>query len=186
MGREFAVRGIVEGFYGTPWTHAQRLDAISFLAPRGLNAYVYAPKDDAKHRADWRVPYDDRELAEFRELAAHADAHGARFGFAISPGLDITYESDDDRAAVLAKLRPLLDAGVPWFLLLLDDIPMQPGIAPRQAALATWLLDELRVARADAALTLCPTGYVGTRPSPYLGELGAGLPDAVDVMWTGP
>ena len=43
MGRAFAVRGIVEGFYGRPWSHAARLDAISFLSPRGLNAYVYAP-----------------------------------------------------------------------------------------------------------------------------------------------
>jgi hyaluronoglucosaminidase len=186
MARTFAVRGIVEGFYGPPWTHAERLDAISFLAPRGLNAYVYAPKDDAKHRAAWRVPYDGDERARFRELAAHADANGARFGFAISPGLDIDYESDADRAAVLAKLEPLLDAGVPWFLLLLDDIPMQPGLAPRQAALATWLLGRLRESRADAGLTLCPTEYVGTRPSPYLGELGARLPDDVDVMWTGP
>jgi len=186
MARTFAVRGIVEGFYGPPWTHTERLDAISFLAPRGLNAYVYAPKDDAKHRAEWRVPYDDDERARFRELAAHADANGARFGFAISPGLDIDYESEADRATVLAKLQPLLDAGVPWFLLLLDDIPMQPGLAPRQAALATWLLDRLRASRADAALTLCPTEYVGTHPSPYLGELGAALPDDVDVMWTGP
>jgi hyaluronoglucosaminidase len=186
VAREFAVRGIVEGFYGTPWTHAQRLDAISFLAPRGLNAYVYAPKDDAKHRSAWRVPYDEHELAEFRELAAHAEHRGARFGFAISPGLDITYESADDRAVVLAKLRPLLDAGVPWFLLLLDDIPMQPGLAPRQADLATWLLEQLREARADASLTLCPTEYVGTHPSPYLGALGAGLPADIDVMWTGP
>ena len=186
MGRTFAVRGIVEGFYGPPWTHAARLDAISFLAPRGLNAYVYAPKDDAKHRAEWRVPYDADERDRFRDLAAHAEANGARFGFAISPGLDIDYESDADRATVLEKLEPLLDAGVPWFLLLLDDIPMQPRLAPRQAALATWLLGRLRASRADASLTLCPTEYVGTRPSPYLGELGAGLPDDVDVMWTGP
>jgi len=186
MSGTFAVRGIVEGFYGPPWTHAARLDAISFLAPRGLNAYVYAPKDDAKHRTEWRVPYDADERARFRELAAHADAHGARFGFSISPGLDIDYESDADRATVLAKLAPLLEAGVPWFLLLLDDIPMQPGLAPRQAALATWLLGRLRESRADASLTLCPTEYVGTHPSPYLGELGAGLPDDVDVMWTGP
>jgi hyaluronoglucosaminidase len=186
MGRAFAVRGIVEGFYGQPWSHSARLAAISFLAPRGLNAYVYAPKDDAKHRADWRVPYDADERARFRELAAHAADHDARFGFAISPGLDVTYDDPTDRAAILAKLEPLLDAGVPWFLLLLDDIPMQPGLAPRQAELATWLFAELRAARSDASLTLCPTEYVGTRPSAYLGELGAGLPPAVDVMWTGP
>jgi hyaluronoglucosaminidase len=186
MGRAFAVRGIVEGFYGTPWTFEARRRAISFLAPRGLNAYVYAPKDDTKHRADWRVAYDTEERARFGDLAAHADRNDVRLGFAISPGLDIRYESDTDRAALFAKLEPLLDVGVPWFLLLLDDIPMQPGLAPRQAELATWLFSHLRTARVDASLTLCPTEYVGTRPSPYLGELGAGLPVEVDVMWTGP
>lgn len=186
MGRAFAVRGIVEGYYGTPWSHPARLDAISFLAPRGLNAYVYAPKDDTKHRANWRVPYDTGELARFREIAAHAKANDVRFGFAISPGLDVDYESPADRTEILAKLTPLLDAGVPWFLLLLDDIPMQAGLAPRQAALASWLFDRLRAAREDAALTLCPTEYLGTRPSPYLGVLGEGLPPEVDIMWTGP
>jgi hyaluronoglucosaminidase len=180
--REFAVRGIVEGFYGTPWSHDARCDVISFLAPRGLNAYVYAPKDDAKHRTDWRTPYDAEETARFEELAAHASANGVRFGFAISPGLDIDYGSGDDRAVLLDKLTPLRDAGVMWFLLLVDDIPMQPGLAPRQAALAQWLCAEL----GDAACSACPTEYVGTRPSPYLAELSAGLPDAVDLMWTGP
>jgi hyaluronoglucosaminidase len=186
MSRAFAVRGIVEGFYGTPWTFDARCRAISFLAPRGLNSYVYAPKDDVKHRAQWRSAYDAEERARFGELATHAETHKVKIGFAISPGLDIAYESETDRAALFAKLEPLLDVGVPWFLLLLDDIPMAAGLAPRQADLATWLFTRLRAARVDAALTLCPTEYVGTRPSPYLGELGAGLPADVDVMWTGP
>jgi hyaluronoglucosaminidase len=180
--RPFAVRGVVEGFYGTPWTHDARLEVMSFLAARGMNAYAYAPKDDARHRAEWRVPYDPAELARFRELAAHGAANGVRFGFAISPGLDIVYESETDREALLRKLEPLRAAGVSWFLLLLDDIPMQPGLAPRQAALVTWLHSVL----GGAALAMCPTEYVGTHPSPYLAELGAGMPPAVDVMWTGP
>ncbi len=180
--RPFAVRGVVEGFYGTPWTHAARLEVMSFLAAHGMNAYAYAPKDDARHRAEWREPYSDLELDRFRELAAHGAGLGVRFGFSISPGLDISYESDTDRGALLRKLQPLRDAGVAWFLLLLDDIPMQPGLAPRQAALVTWLAAQL----AGAALTMCPTEYVGTHPSPYLSELGAGMPPEVDVMWTGP
>jgi len=175
------MRGVVEGFYGTPWLHTARLEVIDVLARRGMNAYVYAPKDDPKHRADWRVPYTPAELHDFGELAAQAE-HGVRFGFAISPGLDIDYESAADRDVLLAKLAPLRDAGVYWFLLLVDDIPMQPGLAPRQAALGTWLLDALQ----GAALTVCPTEYVGTRPSPYLAELGRGLPAEVDIMWTGP
>ncbi len=180
--RSFAVRGIVEGFYGTPWSHAARRDAISLLAPHGMNAYVYAPKDDAKHRAEWRTPYSADEQREFAALTEDARAAGVRFGFAISPGLDIDYESSTDREVLFAKLAGLRDAGVDWFLLLVDDIPMQPGLAPRQADLGAWLCSRF----ADAALTVCPTEYVGTRPSPYLAELGRGLPADVDLMWTGP
>ncbi|MDQ1478358.1 MAG: hyaluronoglucosaminidase [Actinomycetota bacterium] len=180
--RSFAVRGVVEGFYGTPWTHDARLEVISFLAARGMNAYAYAPKDDARHRAEWRDPYGSAELEQFGELAAHGDACGVQFGFAISPGLDIHYESATDRQTLLRKLAPLRDAGVSWFLLLLDDIPMQPGLASRQAALVTWLHSALGA----ASLTMCPTEYVGTHPSPYLAELGSGMPSEVDVMWTGP
>src|SRR4051812_39767936 len=180
--RSFAVRGVVEGFYGTPWTHEARREVISFLAARGMNAYAYAPKDDARHRAEWRLPYEAAELERFGDLAAHSGALGVRLGFAISPGLDIDYESDVDREALLGKLQPLRDAGVSWFLLLLDDIPMQPGLALRQAALVSWLYSALD----GAALTMCPTEYVGMHPSPYLAELGARMPLDVDVMWTGP
>src|SRR5262245_7111403 len=169
--RSFAVRGVVEGFYGAPWTHADRLAVVSFLAERGMNAYAYAPKDDAKHRAEWRTPYDEDEREQFAQLAAHAAARGVRFGFAISPGLDIDYDASADRAALLAKLAPLGDAGVGWFLLLVDDIPMQPGLGVRHAELGSWLAAELD----GCDLTLCPTEYVGTRPSPYLGDLSTGL-----------
>ena len=63
MPRPFPVRGVIEGFYGAPWTHAARLDAVAFLAERGMNAYVYAPKDDPRHRTRWREPYDEQEAA---------------------------------------------------------------------------------------------------------------------------
>jgi hyaluronoglucosaminidase len=180
--RSFDVRGVVEGFYGTPWSHEARLDALSFLAPRGANAYVYAPKDDVKHRAEWRIPYDAGELDCFAELNACAVDNAVRLGFAISPGLDITYESEADRAVILHKLSPLREVGIEWFLLLVDDIPMQPGLAPRQAALAAWMHERL----GTPAFSLCPTEYVGTRPSPYLTDLGKALPPEIDVMWTGP
>jgi hyaluronoglucosaminidase len=147
---------------------------------------VYAPKEDAKHRALWREPYDDAEFARFRELIAHARDAGVTFGFAISPGLDIDYGSDADRATLLAKLQPFAAAGVHWFLLLLDDIPTAPGLAARQVGIANWLLDALRAHRNDVELALCPTEYVGMRATPYLDVLGAELHEDIDVMWTGP
>jgi hyaluronoglucosaminidase len=185
-GQAFGVRGIVEGFYGPPWSHDARLEMISFLAAHEMNAYAYAPKDDAKHRAGWRDPYTTEELQRFKDLAARGDDVGVRFGFALSPGLDITYEADADRAVLLAKMLGLADVGVSWFLLLLDDIPMRPGLAPVQADLATMLLESLSASVPGSTMTVCPTEYVGMQPSPYLTDLAAGLPEAVDVMWTGP
>ena len=42
---------------------------IEFLSERGMNAYVYAPKSDPKHRDRWRDAYDAAEIAAFRTLA---------------------------------------------------------------------------------------------------------------------
>ncbi len=159
------------------------MHAISFLAERGMNAYVYAPKSDAKHREEWRVGYDTAELAEFRELAGTCRDAATRFGFAISPGLDIEYGSAGDRAVLLAKLAPLVDAGVDWVILALDDIPNRVGLAAEQVALVGFLRECLP---AEVRISLVPTEYVGTRPSPYLAELSTGLPPDVDIFWTGP
>lgn len=186
MPRAFRLRGIVEGFYGQPWSYAARCDVLSFVAPLGMNAYVYAPKDDPFHRTRWREPYPAAEQTELSSLAAHARTLGIRFGFAISPGRDITYESPADRDQLAAKLAPLLDAGVDWFVLALDDIAPAPGLAARQADLATWLIAWVRDRCPGGTLTVCPTEYVGTRPSPYLAELAAGMPDDVSLLWTGP
>jgi hypothetical protein len=158
----------------------------SFVAALRMNAYVYAPKDDPFHRTRWREPYPAEEQAALAALAAHCREVGVRFGFAISPGLDITYESEADRAQLDAKLAPLVGAGVDWFVLALDDIPAAPGLAARQAELATWLHGRVADQLPDASITVCPTEYVGTRPSPYLADLARGLPAEVSLLWTGP
>ncbi|HUF83480.1 MAG TPA: protein O-GlcNAcase, partial [Acidimicrobiia bacterium] len=187
MPRSLPVRGVIEGFYGPPWTPDARLALVEFIAERGMNAYVYAPKSDPKHRDRWREPYDEHEAGHFHHLASRAAGGGVRFGFAISPGLDIDYGDVGDRDALLAKLTPLVDAGVAWFVLALDDIPPRPDLAADQAGLAAWLLEALRARNRDVALALVPTEYVGTRPTPYLRDLAQRLPTELeDVMWTGP
>jgi hypothetical protein len=159
---------------------------VSFVAQLRMNAYVYAPKDDPFHRTRWREAYPSDEQVALGALAVHCREVGVRFGFAISPGLDITYESETDRKQLDAKLAPLIDAGVDWFILALDDIPAAPGLAERQADLATWLHDRVAEELPDASITVCPTEYVGTRPSPYLADLARGLPAEVSLLWTGP
>lgn len=51
---DFKVRGVIEGFYGTPWTHEQRLRGLAHFSDFGFNRYLLAPKDDPWHRYDWR------------------------------------------------------------------------------------------------------------------------------------
>ena len=46
--------GIIEGFYGKPWTWAEREETIAFLAPHGYGFYLYAPKADPYLRRHWR------------------------------------------------------------------------------------------------------------------------------------
>jgi hyaluronoglucosaminidase len=185
--RAVPLRGVIEGFYGTPWTHDARADVIEFLADRDMNAYVYAPKSDPKHRERWREPYDAAELRGLVDLTTRCAARGVRFGFAISPGLDIVHDDDADRSALLAKLAPMAASGVGWFVLAVDDIPMRPGLAGEQAEVVHWILDVLRAEHGpDLRCSLVPTEYVGTRPSSYLATLARDLPGDVDVFWTGP
>ena len=182
MPRAVPLRGVIEGFYGNPWTTDARLALVERLAAIGMNAYVYAPKDEPKHRTEWRVPYDAGELAAFGAIVERARGGGVRVGFAVSPGLDVDYASATDRRLLVDKLAARADAGIDWFVLALDDIPLRPGLAAEQADLAALVREALDGAR----LTLCPTEYVGTRPTEYLRTLGDRLPPDVDLMWTGP
>ncbi|MBR2142053.1 beta-N-acetylglucosaminidase domain-containing protein, partial [Anaerovibrio sp.] len=88
---EIRLRGVVEGFYGIPWTHEQRLDMLTFMAGQGLNAYIYAPKDDEYHRKYWRVPYPEAKYRELQELSDRAKELHIDVIFAVSPGNDIDF-----------------------------------------------------------------------------------------------
>lgn len=172
--------GVIEGFYGQPWTWAARREVAEWCAERGMRDYVYAPKDDPKHRDRWRDPYDDAELEGFASFAVDG---ALALGFAISPGLSMDAGSSEDRGVLAAKVDQVVEAGVTSVMLALDDIPFGGGPQGEQhASLTAWLRDHL----ADrATLSLVPTEYVGTGRSPYLDALAAGVPEDVPIGWTG-
>jgi hypothetical protein len=176
----WAVAGIIEGFYGRPWTWDERADVMRFCHERGMRHYVYAPKDDPKHRVAWRSPYDNETLDGFARLAAEQTL---QVGFGISPGLSMDFDSTDDRAALAAKVDQVVGVGVELVCLALDDIPFggaHQGLA--HSTLTTWLREHLGD---RARLVLVPTEYVGQAPTPYLTTLAEGVPADVAIAWTG-
>lgn len=172
--------GIIEGFYGRPWSWAARAEIARQCAAWGMTDFVYAPKDDPKHRHEWRAPYDDGELEAF---AAFAGSGTLRLGFGISPGLSIDADSPEDRAALAAKVDQVVGAGAGLVVLCVDDIPFGGEAQGRaHGELAAWLRGHL----ADRAeLALVPTEYVGIHATPYLRALDRHLPPDVPVGWTG-
>lgn len=191
------VAGVIEGFYGPPWTHAERLDLIGFCHRHGLNTWVHAPKDDPYHRERWREPYPDDELTRLAELAAAAARSGVDFAYALAPGLDVCYSRVSELEALLAKCEQVRGVGVRRFQLLWDDIEhtlhcpedeARYGGEERPSAAAHAELSN-RVAREldqPGPLVVCPTGYAGTGDSAYRRVLGSRLGPGVVLYWTGP
>jgi hyaluronoglucosaminidase len=188
----FEHRGVIEGYYGPPYAHADRLWLVERMAAWGMNRYVYAPKDDPLHRADWRSAYGAATMREFGELVERGEALGVAVGFAISPGLTIEYGSTDDVRALQEKFRAFRALGACFFCLALDDVPtgfLHAADAARFASLAAAHVHLAHAVAAalgdDATLWLVPTDYVGSEATDYLAVLGAELAPAIEVGWTG-
>jgi hyaluronoglucosaminidase len=196
------LRGAIEGFYGSPWTHAERLDQLAFYGDVKANTYIYAPKDDPYHRERWREPYPAEKLAELNELVDAATAHHVRFTYALSPGVSICYSSAEDRAALTAKLAAMYDLGVRAFSIPLDDISYTrwncaadettygaPGRAAAGRAQVDLLNDVQRdfVATHDGTypLQMVPTEYGDLTDTAYKQVIRTTLDPEVLVMWTG-
>ncbi|MBL1101113.1 beta-N-acetylglucosaminidase domain-containing protein [Streptomyces sp. 205] len=197
-----ALRGTIEGFYGTPWTHQERLDQMDFYGDVKANTYIYAPKDDPYHRGKWRDPYPADKLAELGELVRRATANHVRFTFAVSPGGSICYSDPADRRALKAKLQALYDQGTRAFSIPLDDISYTKwncdrdraayGAPGRGAAAAAQvdLLNDIQknfIATHEGArpLQMVPTEYGDLTDTAYKQKLRSALDPEVEVMWTG-
>lgn len=188
----FIHRGIVEGYYGRPWSHADRRWLIGRMADWGMNTFVYAPKEDPLHREQWRTPYPAEVLEQFRELIDHGGKRGIRVGFAIAPGLTIEYSSEADRRALRDKLHAFAAIGARFFCLALDDVPSTLSHAVDRArfgSLGAAHRDLAHAVKADlppeATLWLVPTDYAGTAHSSYLETLATGLDPEIELGWTG-
>lgn len=187
------LRGVVEGFYGTPWTHAQRLDMLAFMGRQGFNAYIYSPKDDQYARAAWRVPYPEAQRRELGELVRQADQAGVQFIYALSPGLDSHFtgpEREADLQAAEAKLESMYALGVRRFAVFFDDIKNKD--AAGQTAFINDLSRSLCTRHSDVQpfLTVPVEYYYADMQQdgvakPYTQVFAAQLQPDIQVLYTG-
>lgn len=189
------VRGLIEGFYGPPWTFEDRHRAVRFLAERGGTSYVYAPKNDPLHRDRWREPYLPDEWERFARLRRDAAALGVDLWFGLSPlGLRVSDGQDVER--LLAKVAAADAHGLTDLCLLVDDMPEAFGssqdaerfrsLAAAHARTVDVVRDAQRAAGSDRRMWFVPLHYHGDPDDDYVREIGELVDPEVAVMWTGP
>lgn len=183
--------GIIEGFYGEPWSFAAREHAVSFLKPHGYRFYYYAPKADAFLRKRWREPHPADLREGLTKFSTYCRVQGVRFGVGLSP-YELYRNFDDTAKADLERKLTELDAiGIDDLAILFDDMRGDlPDLARTQIEIMHWIAGRTKARR----LLMCPSYYTddpmldrifGQRPENYLEDLGRGLDRAIDIFWTG-
>ena len=173
--------GIVEGFYGKPYTKRQRKILLEELSELDSPAYFYAPKDDPWHRLLWREPYPDGVWQELKDCMGGATS----FFFSLSPW---RFEDGEWRIA-REKLLRAEDSGASGLGILFDDVPEESAgeLARRQLEFA-----EKALSGTDLPVILCPSVYCGEfierypYAEEYLKAWKECVPRGWNSFWTGP
>ena len=186
---EISFRGVVEGFYGAPWSHQARLRQLKFYGENKMNTYIYGPKDDPYHSSpNWRLPYPANEAKQIQELVNVAKENAVNFVWAIHPGKDIKW-NQEDRDNLLGKFEKMYDLGVRSFAVFFDDISGEGTRADKQAELLNYIDEQFVKVKKDVTpLIMCPTEYNKSWSNVkggYLTTLGTKLNPSIHIMWTG-
>ncbi len=203
-------RGIVEGFYGRPWTVENRLSLLDYCKRYKMNTFIYGPKSDPYHLGYWKNDYpvsiSDRDRYfglitqdDIRKIAAKAKACNVDFIWAAHPAMQngISFSSqstmDPGITSIMDKFDHLYGLGVRGFGVFIDDISYTPS-GTMQAYLADQVHKKLQAKYNTATTTendkvtplfFVPTAYaLNYGGSSSLTSLKTVDPDAV-ILFTG-
>ena len=135
-------RGIIEGYYGVPYTALVTKDLFQFMARYKMNTYMYGAKSDPYHSHLWSEPYPTHITPEqerigyltqdmMRDITAAAHKNKVNFVWAIHPGKAFSDPADAtvlDR--IMGKFESMYQLGVRQFGVFVDDVgvPSDPAI----------------------------------------------------------
>lgn len=182
--------GVIEGFYGRPWTAEQRTQVFGRLAENGFSQYIFAPKSERALRSLWREVWPEGALEEIALQAQSARQHGLQWGVGLTP-LALKDLDSQSKLALGRKLDQIAQCKPDTLCILFDDMRGDDkALAARQIAIIDW------IASRDVAerIVMCPTYYstdpilesvFGARPKNYWRELGRTLDAGIGFFWTG-
>ncbi len=188
--------GLIEGFYGIPWSMPNRQSTIAALAAHGYQHYLYAPKADHWLSARWRDAPPQAWIDDLREFAAFCDTHNVHLAMGLSPQGAATADLATEKAALQRWVDRIHGLGINDLTLLFDDqhtggTREAMAILQQQIAITHFI----QASAPQLRLTFCPGYYAddplldtlfGTRPPNYLKRLGEALDPGIDIYWAGP
>ena len=127
-------RGVIEGYYGIPYSAEVTKDLFKFMARYKMNCYMYGAKSDPYHSQKWAEPYPDTITAKqksigylskdmMRDIVDVSHQCKVNFIWAIHPGTAFMDPNDDvviDK--IMDKFRNMYDLGVRQFGVFVDDV----------------------------------------------------------------
>lgn len=183
--------GIIEGYFGTPWTWGARKKVVSHLAERNYGFFIYAPKADQHLRKKWDKPYPKNKARQLQDFVDHCKKHNVQPGIGLSPYEAYKGFNEAKKKALKARIDMFNKMGIERLAILFDDMDGDlPDLAQRQAE----IIDFVRLHSTAENIMMCPSYYsddpildkvFGQRPDQYLEDLGKLLDPAIDIFWTG-
>ena len=135
-------RGVIEGYYGVPYSAEVTKELFRFMARNKLNTYMYGAKSDPYHSRYWSEPYPvaitpEQERVGYltqdmmKDITAAARECKVDFIWAIHPGKAFADPQNKDIIRqIMGKFESMYELGVRQFGVFVDDVgvPSDPSI----------------------------------------------------------
>ena len=127
------LNGYIEGYYGRLLSWEDRHRIVMGLNKNKMNYYFYAPKEDEKHRLNWKSNYKNEWTKKFKIFADMARKNYVKIIVGISPGYGFDFseilvcnsknKKSKDLRTLYTKFRYFIENGADEIALLFDDLP---------------------------------------------------------------
>lgn len=125
-------RGLVEGYYGYPYSVAVKKDLMRYMMRLKMNTYLYGAKSDPYHSNNWKDAYPTSITPEqevggwlsqdmLRDLCQVSHDTKVNFIWAIHPGNSFVGSSTVVND-IMGKFQKMHDLGVRQFAVFVDDV----------------------------------------------------------------